>query len=127
MSAPKRHHYVPQCYLREFVDPKTPPGYEPYVWIFSKDGKKKEKRAPKNTFNQTDLYTVEIRGQKNYAIETSLAQLEGRYAEIVRQKIKNHLPLTEQEHVVLCAFVAAMMQRTLRVKVKLESFIDQVI
>ena len=86
MSAPKKQHYVPQCSLREFVDPKTPPGYEPYVWIFSKDGKKREKRTPKNTFHQTDLYTVEIRGQKNYAIETSLAQLEGQYAEIVRQR-----------------------------------------
>ena len=111
MAAPKKQHYVPQCYLRELVDPKTPPGYEPYVWVFSKDGKTKEKRAPKNTFHETDLYTLDVRGQKHYAIETSLAQLEGQYAEVVRQKIKTHLPLTEQEHVILCAFVAAMVQR----------------
>jgi len=127
MFAPKKQHYIPQCYLREFVDPKTPAGHEPYVWIFSKNGKKKEKRAPKNTFYQTDLYTLEIQGLKHYAIETSLAQLEGQYAEIVRHKIRKYLSLAEQEHVVLCAFVAAMMQRTLRSKENFESFLDQVI
>ncbi len=127
MSAPRKQHYLPQCYLREFLDPKTPSGHEPYVWIFSKDGKKKEKRAPHNTFHETDLYTLLIEGQKHYSIETSLAQLEGRYTEVVRNKIKKRLPLTEEEHVILCAFVAAMMQRTLRMKENLESFLDQVI
>lgn len=127
MSAPKKQHYVPQCYLREWVDPKTPAEYEPYVWIFSKDGKGKEKRAPHNTFHETDLYTLEIEGQRHYSIETSLSQLESRYAEIVRNKVKKHLPLSDEEHVVLCAFVAAMMQRTLRMKENVESFLDQVI
>src|SRR6266446_8944692 len=127
MSAPKKQHYVPQCYLREFVDPKTPAGYEPYVWIFSKAGKRKEKRAPQNAFHETDLYTLEIRGQTHYTIETSLSQVEGQYSEIVRQKIKKHLPLAEREYVILCAFVAAMMQRTLRMKENLESTLDQVI
>lgn len=125
MSAPKKQHYVPQFYLREFVEPKTPAHYEPYVWIFSKDGKNKERRAPHNTFHETDLYTLEIEGQKHYSIETSLAQLESRYAEIVRKKIKKHLPLADEEHGVLCAFVAAMMQRTLRIKENLESFLDR--
>ncbi|MCI0627455.1 MAG: DUF4238 domain-containing protein [Acidobacteria bacterium] len=127
MSTPKRHHYVPQSYLREFVDPNTPPEHEPYVWIFSKDGKKKERRAPHNIFWGTDLYRLKIDGEKHYSIETSLSQLEGRYAEIVRDKIKKHLPLSDEEHVVLCAFVAAMMQRTLRMKENVESFLDQVI
>ena len=48
MSDAKKQHYVPQFYLREFLDPNTPPGQEPYVWVFSKDGKKKQRRAPKN-------------------------------------------------------------------------------
>ncbi len=127
MSAPRKQHYLPQCYLREFVDPNTPSGHEPYVWIFSKGGKEKKKRAPHNTFHETGLYTLEIEGEKRYSIETSLAQLESRYAETVRDKVKKRLPLSDEEHVVLCAFVAAMMQRTLRMKENLESFMDQVI
>jgi hypothetical protein len=127
MSEPKKQHFVPQCYLREFVDPHTPAGYEPYVWAFSKDGKRKEKRAPKNLFYETDLYTLNIQGEKLYAIERSLSVLEGEYASVVRNKIKKHLPLSEEEHVTVCAFVAAMMQRTLRFKDNIESFHDQLI
>lgn len=97
MSAPKKQHYVPQSYLREWVDPRTPAGYEPYVWVFSKDGKKKERRAPHNIFRETDLYTLEVEGRKHYSIETSLSQLESRYAEIVRNKIKKHLALADEE------------------------------
>lgn len=97
MSDPKKQHYVPQCYLREFVDPHTPAGYEPYVWIFSKDGKSKEKRAPKNLFHETDLYTLNIEGDKHYAIERSLSALEGEYASVVRNKVKKYLPLSEEE------------------------------
>lgn len=127
MSNPKKQHYVPQCYLREFVDPHTPPKYEPYVWVFSKDGKQKEKRAPKNLFEETDLYTLAIQGAKDYGIERSLSALEGEYAAVVRNKVKKHQPLTSEEHITLCAFVAAMMQRTVRSRDNIEGFHDQVI
>ncbi len=127
MPEPKKQHYVPQCYLREFLDPHTPARYEPYVWAFSKDGKHKEKRAPKNIFYETDLYTLTIQGEKHYEIERSLSALESEYASVVRDRIKQHLPLSEQEHITLCAFVVAMMQRTLRSKDNIESFHDQLI
>ncbi len=127
MSDPKKQHYVPQCYLREFVDPHPPAGHEPYVWVFSKDGKGKEKRAPKNLFHEADLYTLNIDGGKDYGIERSLSTLEGDYASVVRNKIKPHLPLSEEEHITLCAFVVAMMQRTIRNRDNIESFHDQLI
>jgi hypothetical protein len=127
MSKPKKQHYVPQCYLREFVDPLTPAKQEPYVWVFTKDGKHKERRAPKNVFHETDLYRLEIHGQKDYVIERSLSALEGDYARVVREKIKKHLPLAEAEYVTLCAFIAAMMQRTLRFKENIQSVHDQLI
>jgi hypothetical protein len=127
MANAKKQHYVPQCYLREFVDPRTPSGQEPYVWAFSKDGKVKEKRPPKNLFRETDLYTLNIHGTKDYRIERSLSALEGEYAGVVRNKIKRHLPLSEEEHITVCAFVVAMMQRTLRQRDNIDSFHDKLI
>ena len=127
MSSHKKQHYVPQCYLREFVDPHTPPKYEPYVWVFSKNGKRKEKRAPKNLFAETDLYTLTIQGAKDYGIERSLSALESEYAAVVRNKVKKHMSLSGEEQITICAFVAAMMQRTLRSKDNIEDFHDQVI
>jgi len=33
---PKYQRIIPQCYLKQFVDPGTPAGHEPYVWIFTR-------------------------------------------------------------------------------------------
>jgi len=127
MSTPKKQHYVPQFYLREFLDPNTPKGQEPYVWVFAKDGKKKQRRAPKNILWETDLYTFEVEGAKHYELEQALSKIEGQFAEIVRKKIKAHLPLTVQEHQTLCMFVATMLQRTVRQKDNQEGFYDQLV
>lgn len=127
-NKPTKQHYVPQCYLREWVDPNTPSGQEPYVWIFNRGEKKGRRKAPSNIFVEKDLYTLKLKsGDKSYVIEEALSELEGRYATIFRDKIKNHLPLTEDEHVILCAFAAVMLQRTLRHKDSIERFYDEMI
>lgn len=128
MSKPKKQHYVTECYLREFIDPNTPVGYEPYIWRFEKNGKNRKNKSPSNIFTSTDLYTIKIAGRaKNYAIETTLSKIESKYANIFRKKIKKKLPLSEYEHIVLSAFVATTIQRTLRRKDNLEQFFDELI
>ena len=66
-------------------------------------------------------------GEKDYTIEKTLSVLEGKYGIVFREKIKKHLPLNDEEHVILCAFVSAMMQRTLKSKANSERFIDELI
>jgi hypothetical protein len=126
-NKPTKQHYVPQCYLREWAVPTAKPEDEPFVWIFDKDGKNRRRDKVKNVLASNDLYTLKIKGQKDYRIEETLANLEGRYAEIFREKIKKHLPLNEEEQIVLCAFVSVMLQRTLRHKDNLEKFLDELI
>ncbi|MBU1445734.1 DUF4238 domain-containing protein [Patescibacteria group bacterium] len=127
-NKPTKQHAVPQCYLREWVDPNTPTEQEPYVWIFNRNERKGRKKAPSNIFTETDLFTLKLKtGEKNYSIEETLSRLEGRYASIFRTKIKNHIPLSEEEHIILCAFVGAMLQRTQRHKDSIENFHDQLI
>jgi hypothetical protein len=121
-NKPTRQHYVPQCYLREWADPTSLVSAEPFVWIFDKDGQKKRRDKVKNVLVSNDLYTLTIKGQKNYSIEETFASLEGRYARVFRSKISQKLPLSEEEHIVLSAFVSAMMQRTLRHKDNVETF-----
>lgn len=128
MSEPKNQHIIPQCYLKQFVDPNTPKGYEPYVWIFERGRKKGEKRAPKNILAETDFYTLKTKlGGKDYRIEKSLSQLESEYAIVFDKKIKNKIPLDDYERLILCAFVATMLQRTLKQKENMEIFFDQLI
>lgn len=124
---PKNQHYVPRSYLAEFADPNTPKGYEPYVWVFSKDGKKFEKKGITKTFTQTHLYTFDFNGEKDFSMEQSLSSIEDKYAYVFRQKVRQKKPLTEMEHAYLCAFVAAQMQRTPRFGRNQENFIQQLI
>ena len=124
MSEPKNQHIIPQCYLKQFVDPNTPSGHEPYVWIFERDTKKGKKKAPKNILAETDFYTLQ---GGDYSIEKTLAQIESEYSVIFEKKIKNRLPLTPYEHAIFCAFVAAMLQRTVKQKEHIEHFMDQMI
>jgi len=121
MSNPKFQHYVPACYLREFVDS------DGFVWIFSRDGKTKRKQKPERTFGSNHLYTINVKGKKDYRIEKTLANIEGAYAKIFKDKIKKHKPLSDYEHIILCVFVAAQLQRTLRFKENEENFIQQIV
>ena len=128
MSEPKNQHIIPQCYLKQFVDLNTPANYEPYVWIFDRDKKTGKKKAPKNILAETDFYTITTKvGEKNYAIEKTLSQIESEYASVFETKIKVKLPLSDYDHIILCAFTAAMLQRTLKQKENIEGFIDQII
>jgi len=122
MSNPVNQHFVPACYLREFVDPK-----DGFLWIFSKDGKKIRRQKPEKTFRSNHLYTIKISGQKDYSIEQNLSSIEGQYAGIFKNKIKKKLPLLDYEHIILCIFVAAQLQRTLRMKKHQENFVQQII
>jgi hypothetical protein len=123
MSEPKNQHVIPQCYLKQFVDPNTPADQEPYVWIFGRDSKKGKKRAPKNILTETDIYTFELRDAgKDYVLERTLAQIESDYASVFEESISRKVPLDQKEHAILCAFVAATLQRTMKQKRHIEDF-----
>ena len=127
-KGPTKQHYVPRCYLAGWLDPKTPASQEPYVWVFNRGERKGRKKAPSNLFAETDLYTLKLdAGEKSYEIEETLSALESRYAAIFQEKIKKFFPLTEEEHIFLCAFVSVMLQRTLRHRDNLERFINELI
>ncbi|MDH3414353.1 MAG: DUF4238 domain-containing protein, partial [Gammaproteobacteria bacterium] len=124
MSTPKKQHLIPRCYLKQFVDPRTPEGQEPYVWIFERDKRRGRKKAPKNILAETDFYTLK---GGDYTIEKTLAQIESEYSAIFDRKICKKKPLSPEEHVLFCAFIAAMLQRTLKQKENIERFIDQIV
>ena len=120
---PKNQHTIPKCYLKQFVDPAIPKNFGPCVWIFERESKIGKRQHIRSVLTEMDVYTF----QGSYKIEKSLSQLESEYATIFDKKIKNRLPLEPYEHSVLCAFVAAMLQRTMKQKESIEHMMDQVI
>ena len=96
--------------------------------IFDRGEKKGKKIAPKNILTETDLYTFKGEdGGKSYFLERSLSQIESDYASVFDAQIPQKLPLDRKEHIALCAFVAAMLQRTLKQKEHIERFYDELI
>lgn len=128
MPEPKYQHIVPRCYLRQFTDPNVPSGHEPPVWIFERGSKKGRRRGVGNILAETDFYTLKLEdGGKDYSIEKNLAQIEGDYTGVFENKIRMKIPLNQEDHIALCAFVAAMLQRTLKQREYIESNYDELI
>ncbi len=107
-----KQHVVSNCYLKAWCDPLTPPGQEPFLWLISRDGLGKVKRAPKKSLTQTDVYTLKFDdGKTSPRVEKTLSQLETSFVQ-VQKTISGHSPLNPNERAYLSAFMAAMYSRT---------------
>jgi hypothetical protein len=122
----KKQHYIPESYLKAWCDPKTPEAYEPYIWIISKNGREVKNKAPSNVFHQTDMYTINIEGERDLSIETSLSILESEFSRVRRDTIESREVITPYDRLVLCAFTSAMYSRTLGSKDRWKPFWDEV-
>lgn len=108
----KNQHWIPQGYLKAWCDPLVPPRHEPYVWQFSKDGSSVRKKAPKNIFWESELYTLDGAVGRDLEVEHGLGDIESEFVKVREQKLSRNLPLTAEERMSVCAFVAAMQSRT---------------
>jgi len=102
----KRHHTIPKCYLENFTDS------DGFVWVLDiKDNIFRIK--PENILLENHFYTITLKdGEKSLVIEDTLANIEGDYIAIFQNKIKNELPLTDDERAKVAVFVAALYIRT---------------
>jgi len=112
-SGHKKQHFIPQCYLKVWCDPDTPENYDPYVWVFTKDGETLKNKAPENIFHENNMYSINrADGKRHLVLEHGLNQLETDFTEIRNRKLELKQSLTDEEHVKLCAFTAALQART---------------
>ena len=113
MSQYKKQHYIPQCYLKSWCDESTPKHQTPYVWQFSKNTRESKKKSPQNIFFENDMYTIKnADGSKNFTLEKGLSELETKFSKLRTEKLQNRIPINLEEHILLCAFIAAMHSRT---------------
>ena len=107
-----KQHVVSKCYLKAWCDPATPKGQEPYIWLISKDGSKKTKRAPHKSLTKADAYTIKFNnGTSDLHVETTLSQLESKFVR-VQQNISARHTLDAWDRAYLAAFMATMHSRT---------------
>jgi hypothetical protein len=113
MRTHKKQHFVPQGYLRAWCDPATLAHQKRYVWRFNKDGSAPRRKAPKNIFHETDLYTIHLpNGERDLVLEHGLASLENAFVKIRDSILSRRKGPTPAQRVMLCAFMAAAQART---------------
>jgi hypothetical protein len=109
----KKQHFIPKCYLKAWCDPQTPPGQDPYVWLFSKDGGESRRKSPDNVFHETDMYTIHSGdGERNLVLEHGLSQLEHEFVQVRDRTLDRQRSFDASSRLYLVAFVAAMYLRT---------------
>lgn len=106
-----RHHYLPRFYLKEFTDPATPAGYQPYVWVRTPD-QRWRKRGPANVAEKSGYYSfVDEEGVERQEIEKMFAQIESIAASIYRDPVSRERPLSFQHRWEFATFVAILQAR----------------
>ncbi len=113
MSKHKKQHFIPRSYLASWCDPETPKVQNPYVWVFSKDGKSVKNKSPKNIFTENEMYTIVTdEGERNLILEYGLQSLENMFCKTKNKILSKELKIDIETKVILCAFAAAMHSRT---------------
>lgn len=114
MSAPQRHHYVPQMLLRRFTNDSG------WLFVFNKHCPEKGvlRLWPSKVLVEKHLYTQhDIDGSKDYSIEKILSRIEGDASGIVEEIVSAgramRLPnLTAERKFILDLFFSSQAKRT---------------
>jgi hypothetical protein len=73
-AAPRKHHFVPQFYLRGFT------GDNDQLFVVDRPSEKTFRTSPKNVAAERDFNRVDVEGLAPDAIEKALADFEGKVA-----------------------------------------------
>lgn len=118
MSIKKNHHIIPKVYLKEFLDFEKPQNFppnrpfKPYIWKTDKFLKSDPvPKSPEKSFGKNRFYKLDSDAEEFQVIEELLGRVENHYNQAL-QKLKNKIPLTEQELINLIIFVETLQQRT---------------
>lgn len=76
----KKHHYIPQFYLKRFADPLASQGRgKPVLWVYEK-GKPIRSATPENEAHQNYFYAFGGKTGKQRSVEEVLAEIESEIA-----------------------------------------------
>ena len=108
-AMPRKHHYVPQFYLRGFaVDGKR----DGQLWVLDKKAGRQWESTVEKSARQTDLYRVELKdGGDPASLEKILSVIEGMFAPILQQTIETQTLPEGQPFELLLNMVGLMALR----------------
>ncbi|MEQ9672279.1 DUF4238 domain-containing protein [Coleofasciculus sp. G2-EDA-02] len=119
----KRHHIIPQFYLKKWTDLNQPD--RTLVWILDKNSLQGICTSPKNAFVEKHYFTEqELDGTRNDPVETCLSELVETEMGMLLPAIEAGQPLTTVNQRTLWTFVLTMFMRVDWWRQPLKSLID---
>lgn len=111
-SIPKRHHYIPQFFLKKFsVDGQN-------VWLFDRYKKEYRNQSTRKIASENKFYTCEVKG-KEENLEDLLSKVEG-FAKPILEKLTSKQEITMQAKADFAMFASIMKVRVPDFKKKTE-------
>lgn len=118
-AAPRKHHFVPQFYLRGFV------GKKDQLFVIDRSSRKTFRTAPKNVAAERDFNRIDVEGMDPNAIEKALAEFEGNVAPALeRVKTAKSLANKEDRDAVI-HLICALAIRNPRQRAAINDFIGE--
>lgn len=115
-----KHHYVPACYLRSFIDAACPREYEPYRWVVGLKTAEIRRRSPDNTARLTDYYAV-AQGEDRYEVEKYVSAAESEASPVLAAILGDYHTVEENDKRVLSRFSALQIVRVPQFRDRMES------
>ena len=104
MNEPKRHHYLPQFYLKNFCK-------NDFLWIYDRDNNEYRQQTPINTAVKKKYYTaIGPDGKSHNEIESVLANIEDKTKHII-EKINRKYSIDLEDKCILAIFMAFLYVR----------------
>ncbi|MEC0094349.1 DUF4238 domain-containing protein [Paenibacillus macquariensis] len=111
MGKYRAQHYIPQFYLKKYLDKTVVPPYEPYLWVHTPDDQPKAK-APKNVAHGNGYYNVRTDdGEVSQELEHAFSLFEGEAGKILHNITINNKSITIHEKALLSEFIYYMHTR----------------
>lgn len=105
MGKPKRHHYVPQFYLKKFADDQD------RLWVYDRVNKQYRHQNVEQVASINHYYRIEKKdGTLSLEIEEHLSEIEGNGAAAI-EKLERAEPITPEEKAHIAVFIAVQMTR----------------
>ena len=121
-TEPRRHHYIPQCYLKGFA---TGSGKKTRIQVASFEAQNWFETHPKNIAHERDFLRIDAEGYEPYAIEKEMASLESEIANALRN-IEQTLRFEGKDRNTLLNFIALLAVRSPRRREHWRKIRDQV-
>jgi Protein of unknown function (DUF4238) len=117
-AAARKHHYVPQFYLRGFV------GEKQMLLVFDRDTEQPYRSKPHGVAAQRDFNRVEVEGMDANAVEKLLSEFEGETAPHLDKVIANQSIADEKNKAAIVNLMAAMTMRNPKRRVAVGKIIE---